>query len=182
MQTKVKLLTLLCFLSLIACDKEDEAPDTPLTPNFTEVSVTPGTVATVTGNIEEGGILSDLAWASTSNVACWVNGEFYEGSHVFYSVDFPQSTVLKVTLQPNAGDQDINLYGYIQFDGNNLPPVTNVTSCEASPSTVSAPAMGEEEYIEFNQAVNRGFTALIGVAGGRGVTEGDFTLQIEVEN
>ena len=193
--TFLSLSTLLSVLLLfgMACKQEepidDMEPDpAPVAEN---VEVIPpfaaGEFATRTGNLSEGEPLSELDWAALSNVACFPGTRFveFEGNQVFYSVTIPQGAELIATVTPLGERKRINLYGYIDFDGSNVPPVTSVTSCEAGYELyVGSPDLtqpGEPQSISFAQAVNRGFTAFIAVSGAQGVTEGEYELRVELQ-
>ncbi len=184
-------LLILAFLMLNACKQEepmDEDPDE--NPSNINVEVIPpfaaGEMATRSGNLSAGETLEELDWAALSNVACFPGTRAieFEGNQVFYSVSIPQGAELTATVTPTGERKRINVYGYIDFDGSNLPPVSSVVSCEAGYELyVGTPDLtkpGEPQSISFAQAVNRGFTALIVVSGAREVLEGEYDLTVEL--
>ena len=166
----------------------DEDPDE--NPSNINVEVIPpfaaGEMATRSGNLSAGETLEELDWAALSNVACFPGTRAieFEGNQVFYSVSIPQGAELTATVTPTGERKRINVYGYIDFDGSNLPPVSSVVSCEAGYELyVGTPDLtkpGEPQSISFAQAVNRGFTALIVVSGAREVLEGEYDLTVEL--
>ncbi|MEL6132152.1 MAG: hypothetical protein AAFR59_02170 [Bacteroidota bacterium] len=181
------------FLALSTSCKQEETPDPQQPPNTVKAAnvtelATPesGKPTIVTGNISDGEVLDALDWAALSNVACFPATRFieFEGKQVYYSVEIPQGSEMKLTVTPTGEKKRINIYGYINFDGSNTPPVQSVTSCEAGYEIyVGDPdltAEGQPQDISFSQAVNRSFTVFIAVSGARDVLEGDFELKAEL--
>lgn len=181
------------LLALSTSCKQEETPDPQQPPNTVKAAnvtelATPesGKPTIVTGNISDGEVLDALDWAALSNVACFPATRFieFEGKQVYYSVEIPQGSEMKLTVTPTGEKKRINIYGYINFDGSNTPPVQSVTSCEAGYEIyVGDPdltAEGQPQDISFSQAVNRSFTVFIAVSGARDVLEGDFELKAEL--
>ncbi|MCI4671956.1 MAG: hypothetical protein MRZ79_27685 [Bacteroidia bacterium] len=182
------------FVSLLftQCKTEEpmdpEEPEEPTVENLTEIpSINSGESYVLMDNIENGEVMDDLSWAALSNVACFPATRFieFEGNQLFYQVDIPQGSELIATVIPTGERKRINIYGYINFDGTNTPPLSVVTSCEAGYEIyVGNPDLnkaGEPQDISFAQAINRGFTAFICVSGAQGVLEGDFELKLELK-
>ncbi|MEO0585082.1 MAG: hypothetical protein AAF135_22910 [Bacteroidota bacterium] len=190
--TQYFLLSILILALFSSCKQEvtpepDPTPDPTPNVNVTELATpSAGNPTIVTGNISSGEILDDLDWAALSNVACFPATRFieFEGNQVYYSVEIPQGSEMKLTVTPTGEKKRINIYGYINFDGSNTPPVQSVTSCEAGYEIyVGDPdltAEGQPQDISFAQAVNRSFTVFIAVSGARDVTDGDFELKAEL--
>jgi hypothetical protein len=145
----------------------------------------------VTGNLNKGGKLASLRWAESSSVACFPGTRFemFNGNHVLYRITMPAASSLTVTVVPKEG-KGINLYALRQgMRQQQTPPdVTSAISCEASypiyanvskTRRVSNKDTGirKVEYI----SVNSPYSILIGVAGAEGLTEGDFTLKVEIK-
>ncbi len=160
----------------------------PLTPTGVvfEIEVAVGEPITVEGNLSKGERMEDLSWAAYSNVACFPATRFveFQGNQVFYSVYIPQGTILKATVSPQgAKKQRINLYGYIDYEGK-LPPLESCRSCEAGyeryAGTPNLKKPGQPQSISIEQAVRKGYTALIAVSGAKGVEEGEYTLTVEL--
>ena len=167
--TQYLAFALVAALLLVSCKKEEEPdmePDNTVNnANVTELATpSQGNPTTVTGNVSEGEVLESLDWAALSNVACFPATRFveFEGKQVYYSVNIPQGNEMRITVTPTGDKRRINVYGYINYDGNNTPPVQSVTSCEAGYELyVGEPDLtkdGEPQSISFAQAVNRDFT------------------------
>ena len=150
------------------------------------------TAGQVTGDLKDGTKLSSLRWAERSSVACFPGTRFemFTGNHVFYRITLPPYSSMKVIVKPKEG-KEINLYALRQnMRAQTVPPnVARAVSCEASypiyanvsrTRTVRNKDDGirKVEYI----SVRSPFSILIGVAGAKGKTEGEFTLQIEIKS
>ena len=165
------------FLSLLACSDK-----------ITQMSSS-GTIDveigdSITGDLAEGTILTDLDWAQNSSVACWPGNEHinFMGSHVFFSTSQDPHSLLTATVTPSSADLDVNVYILQQAVGNfQVPPdVTSVISCEVGfpQSTDSNPGESDSAQVI---AINKSYEIVIGVAGPEGVTSGEFTLEIGAE-
>ncbi|MEM6343024.1 MAG: hypothetical protein AAF927_04055 [Bacteroidota bacterium] len=193
-----RLFTLLIMvaLTLVACkdpntmeeEEEEQTNNNPYGITFEEIADFPvGESTTVNGNIDDGIVLPDLDWADLSNVACFPGTRFieFQGKQEFYTVNIPQGSELIVTVTPTGSKERINLYGYIDFNGNNLPPLTSVLSCEAGYELyVGNPDLtqpGEPQSISFAQAVNKGFTCFVAVSGAKDVEAGEYSLEFRLE-
>jgi len=164
------------------------------------VKVTPltlpanSTVGEITGNIKNGQILSSLRWAEQSNVACFPGTRFemFDGNHVFYRITLPAASAMTITVTPKDNAQ-ISLYALRQGSSvadQTVPPnVKSAISCEASyPIYANLPSgktvknkddgTRKVEYI----SVGSPYSILIGIAGAKGATEGEFTLKVEIKN
>ena len=158
---------------------------TPAKPSY--VKAIKGQTITIKGNLKNGEIMEDLEWAESSSMACWVgirNIEF-EGNHVAYWFDLPKKSIVKITVTPTSDKKRINIYGYSGFDFIKTPPeVSRCTSCEASfPEWVGQPNLNEPskpQSIEFNATTIRN-RVYFAVAGAKGVTDGDYTITIELK-
>lgn len=190
---KVTTFLIVIFsLLLTNCKTEDpmdpEDPKDPTVENITDIpAITVGDSYSIMGNVEDGEVMDDLSWAALSNVACFPATRFneFEGKQLFYAVDIPQGSELIATVTPTGERKRINIYGYINFDGTNTPPLSVITSCEAGyeiyTGTPDLTKPGEAQSISFAQAVNKDWTALICVSGAKDVLEGDFELTFELK-
>lgn len=148
-------------------------------------------VGEVTGNIKDG-MKIPLRWAESSQVACFPGTRFemFDGNHVLYRVTMPAASSMKISLAPQNG-ANLSLYALRQgsrpADQATPPNVARAISCEASypiyanlggGRTVKNKDDGTRkvEYI----SVNSPYSILIGVAGAKGATEGDFKLNISI--
>jgi hypothetical protein len=145
----------------------------------------------VTGNLKDGVRILNLRWAEQSNVACFPGTRFemFNGNHVFYRMEMPAASAMTITVVPKDG-KAINLYALRQgMKQQQIPPdITSAISCEASYPiyanvsktkrvTNKDDGTRKVEYI----SVNSPYSILIGVAGAEGLTEGDFTLKVEIK-
>ena len=170
------------------------------TTNEKSVKVTPltlpanSTIGEVTGNIKDGQILSSLRWAEQSNVACFPGTRFemFNGNHVFYRITLPAASAMTVTVTPKDNAQ-VSLYALRQgasvADQTVPPNIKSAISCEASypiyanlggGRTVKNKDDGTRkvEYISVGSA----YSILIGIAGAKGATDGEFTLKVEIKS
>jgi hypothetical protein len=142
-----------------------------------------GGVVETTGKLEQGGII-DLGWAASSQVACWPATENvnFEGNHVLFRTTIPKQSEMVVTATPTSTKTDLSVYA-IQLgktDTTHVPPnLPSATSCEAGydKKNDSNPGVAESAKL---QATTNEYNVLIGVAGAKGVTAGDFKLKIDV--
>lgn len=137
----------------------------------------------VTGNLSKGEIISDLSWAWNSSMACFVEPakEWFEGNHVLYQIDLPEKSTIDISVVSTNASDDIAVYAYSKAAGDMTVPqeVTSSVSCEASPSTSNA--VNGAKTVSLN-AINNPYSIIIGVAGAKGLTSGDYTLTIDVES
>lgn len=145
----------------------------------TTVSLARGGNTTLEG-VLDGGPLVDLAFAASSQVACFpaTQNDAFAGAHVAYAVDLPPYTELTATVTPGASELDVGLYGYTvaRSDTTSLPPVVSrAVSCESSGGR--GPNPGRPESIRLVATTNP-YRAYVIVAGSRGATRGAFKLAI----
>lgn len=157
-------------------------------------SVTPITVsgdkpATVTGNLKSGKKIP-LEWAEKSNVACFPGTRFemFDGNHVFYRVTLPPKKKIDIKLTPVDKSKVINLYALRQGAGKQaVPPnITSAISAEASypmyarkGGKIIKNADDGIRKIDFI-SVQKPYSILIGVAGAKGTTEGEYKLSVNI--
>lgn len=133
------------------------------------------------GNLKDGQPIP-LGWAESSQVACFPATQFenFRGNHVFYQVELPAYSTMKVTVVPKSGEH-VNVYGMTFGKGNpRIPPEVSSANCEASYPYKESEAP-KERSIDF-LALRNPYTVVIGVAGPRGVTESDYELRIELKS
>jgi hypothetical protein len=92
---------------------------------------------------------------------------------------------MTITATPKDSSTDINLYAYMMgTTGKYLPPnVPTALSCEASYGTKNYKNPynpGQPETVKLN-AIAHPYKVIIGVAGAKKITSGDFTLQIDLK-
>lgn len=182
------ILVALCAVAVSAQDKNASEQ----TVTVTALNLPEGqTAGQVTGNLKDGQKLSSLRWAERSSVACFPGTRFemFNGNHVLYRMTMPAASEMTIVVEPKDG-KAINLYALRQGmrRQQNPPDITSSISCEASYpiyANVSKTRRVKNkddgtrrvEYI----SVNSPYSILIGIAGAEGLTEGDFTLKVEIK-
>ena len=164
-----------------------------------KIKVTPitmpagATAGEISGNINEGKKIA-LGWAERSSVACFPGTRFemFNGNHVFYRITLPAASEINITVEPKDG-KSINLYALRQgvaANAQTVPPdVTSAISCEASyPIYANLPGgrtvknkdsgIRKVSFI----SVRSPYSILIGIAGARGLTEGDYKMKVEIKS
>jgi hypothetical protein len=162
----------------------------PKTGQITKVLVLPvevGKRIKAQGSIDAG-VEIDLGWAESSNVACFGGHRFvhYEGKHVLYRFAQPAQTTLSVKVTPKKPDLDLSLYVYRTGpdDTTTIPPKVYSATCEASfgkNDALVSPNPGDPEWVDGMITVGNPYTIYVGVAGAKGVTSGDFELEVELK-
>ncbi|NMB75699.1 MAG: hypothetical protein GYA21_11295 [Myxococcales bacterium] len=155
--------------------------------NVTEVKAEKGKSVTVEGKLETGSPMTDLSWASSSQVACFpaTQNEKFQGNHVLYSTSLPPKSVMVITLVPKDTNANMSLYAYqIGTTNFDLPPqLGRCTSCEADHKW-DRPKKGKTQdhtrSVTLNATTNP-YNVVIGVAGPKNVTAGEFTLKVEIK-
>lgn len=160
-----------------------------------EVTVTPlqlpanSKTGEIKGNIKAGQKIP-MRWAESSSVALVPGTRFeqFDGNQVFYRIELPAASQIKVRMTPQAGKK-INLYALrqsVQGEQQVPPNVTSAISSEASypiyANTGSKRVQNKDKgyrEVEF-MSVDRPYSILIGVSGAEGEVEGEFTLHIEI--
>lgn len=114
----------------------------------------------------------------------------FNGNHVFYRIAMPAASRITITLAPKEGAA-INLYALRQGAAETAAPpaISSSISCEAKyPIYANLPTgrrvTNKEDgtrKIEFI-SVGSPYSILIGVAGANGLTEGDFSLGVKIED
>ncbi len=145
-------------------------------PTARTITAKPNQTVTVNGIIN-GGSTIDLAWAKSSQVACWpaTRHNQFDGKHVLYKTQLPPKSTMVIELIPGAND-DLSLYAYSGGGGKLPPAVTSVVSCEASYNT----GRNKIEKVEL-RAIKNGYDVVIGVAGARKATTGSFRLSVKLD-
>lgn len=139
------------------------------------------------GNLDQGQVISDLSWASSSSVACFPatqNSKFKAKHNLFYAA-LPPHSILKIKLIPdNPEAPAMSLYAYqIGANDNDLvPDLSSVVTCEADHIN-DRPVLGKVEdgsrSVRLN-AINNPYRVVIGVTGLEAAS-GGYTLQLSLE-
>jgi len=137
----------------------------------------------ISADLASGRVLEHLEWADESDVACFPGTENtnFEGAHLLYWIDQPESTTLTATASPDSG---VDVSVYILQMGTTLfqvpPDVSSVVSCEAGFDQTGDSNPGEAETTSVIATTNP-YNVLIGVAGAAGVESGGFTLSVTLD-
>lgn len=174
-------LVLACSLSIPALAADSVTP----------ISVSGEKPAEVSGNLKSGKKIP-LEWAEKSSVACFPGTRFeqFTGNHVFYRVTLPAKKKIDIKLTPTDKSKVINLYALRQGVGKTaVPPnVTSAISAEARypiyakrGGKIIKNADDGIRKIDFI-SVGKPYSILIGVAGAKGATEGEYKLSVNIGN
>ncbi|GLR15678.1 hypothetical protein GCM10007940_02930 [Portibacter lacus] len=175
------LVLALGLLVGIACTKDGDSGD-PENELLTKLESKAS--QTVSGNISGGKILGTLDWAWSSSNACFVEPaeSRYQGKHIFYQIELPTNSIIKISLIPNDASTAMGLYAYSKASGNVTFPedLNSAVTCEADPSNNNGRQTGNRS-VELN-AISNPYSIMIGVAGAEGVEDAGFKLEIEIES
>lgn len=172
--------TLFLFLSTFL--SVGQVPD-----NVHQIDAKPNEVTSYSGNLKDGALIEDLSWASTSSNACFpaTQNTKFRGNHVLHLFQIPQYAEVTIKLIPKDKNANFSLYGY-QVGTTNYSVPPNLSSCVACEADHKwdYPKKGQTQdhtrSIFFNSTTNS-YNIFIGVAGAEGLTEGDYTLEIDLK-
>lgn len=146
-----------------------------------------GAVTTINGNLKTGGLIGDLSWAAKSNVACFpaTQNQKFSGNHVLYSTIIPKHSEMFIKVIPKNKNQNFSLYAYQVGETNDqLPPyLSRCVTCEADHKwdrKWRGKTQDHTRQVRLN-AINNSYKVVIGVVGAKGLTEGDFELEIVIK-
>ena len=94
---KIIKAILLCTLILLSLNSRSQIAN-----NVKKIDVLPNKITTLNGTLESGEIISDLQWASKSNVACFpaTQNTKFRGNHVLQYFEIPPYSEVTITLIP----------------------------------------------------------------------------------
>lgn len=156
--------------------------------NVTKIDATPNQITTVTANLKNGEIISDLKWASNSSVACFpgTQNKKFTGNHVLHYFEIPPYSEVTITVIPKDKNANMSIYGY-QVGTTNFstpPNLNSCVSCEAQHKW-DYPKKGQTQdhtrSIFFN-SIKNGYNIFIGVAGADELTKGEYELKIDLKS
>lgn len=137
-------------------------------------------------NLDKGTPLTSLAWAWSSQNACFVEprAAYFTGNNVFFLTEIPKYSTMVIRLIPKDKNTNLSIYAYSGGHGALPPDLPSCVSCEADfkqerPS-VNRPLPDHTRSVEL-RAVNRPYPVTIGVVGAEGLTEADFVLEVTVK-
>ena len=134
-------------------------------------------------DIKNGVKIHDLSWAWNSSVACFpeTQKENYTGNHILFETTIPKYSIMTVTLIPTDKKAQLSLYGYQIGTTSNyvVPNLPSCVSCEADNNQMGK-ATNNRRSISFT-AINHPYKIMLGVAGVKGLTSGEFVIQINIK-
>ncbi len=141
----------------------------------------------VKGNLSQGSKINDLSWAWKSSVACFPGTQKlkFTGNHVLYSTTIPPHAIMNITVIPENSSDDFSLYAY-QIGTTNFATVPNLHSCVSCEADHKwdYPKKGKTQdhtrSVRLN-AIKNPYNIVIGVVGSKGLTSGNYTLEIKIE-
>lgn len=132
---------------------------------------------TRTGDLATGAEI-DLAWANTSDVACFPGNENanFDGNHVFFTEEKGGAEDIFIVVDPDSG-VDTSFYVLEFTDEVQTPPdISGQPRCEAAYDQTNDRNPGSPEAVTLQGFPEK--KMVIGVAGANGATEGTFTLSL----
>ncbi len=156
--------------------------------HVTLIKSKPNDVVSVKGNLEQGKMMNDLSWASSSSVACFpaTQNSKFTGNHVLYATKLPPRAKMYITLIPDDRNANFSLYAYSMgaTDFQSIvPKLSSCVSCEADHKW-DRPRKGKTQdhtrQVYLN-AITNPYNVIIGVVGAEGLKSGAFTLEIKME-
>ncbi len=171
------------FQLTIELKTREEEPELSGPVQVTEVASKTGDTVRVQGNLGNGQAIPLRGWADSSQVACFPATQFekFRGHHVLFRTQLPPNSSIEIRAVPKDPSLDLSLYA-VRLGSNDtttVPPEIHSAVCEAS-LDYRNPQPGKAESVKF-MAIRNGYNILIGVAAPKGVTSGDFTLEIQVK-
>ncbi len=156
--------------------------------NVQEIKATPNKVTTYSDNLKNGFKMADLDWADNSSVACFpgTQNSKFRGNHRLHMFEIPKYSEVTVKLIPKDKSANFSLYGYqVGTTNYSTPPnLSSCVSCEADHKW-DYPKKGKTQdhtrSIWFNSTTNS-YNIFVGVTGPEGLTEGDYTIEIDLKS
>lgn len=143
---------------------------------------------TVRGDLANGFVMNDLSWAWNSSVACFPKTQEskFTGNHVLYTIDLPSYTSMEITVIPDDESANFSLYAYEVgkvSSGNTVPNLSRCVRCEADHKSDYNRRGGQDHTrtVKDILALRNPYQVVIGVTGADGLSEGGFTLEINVK-
>lgn len=142
-----------------------------------------GNILAYKDDIKNGVLIHDLSWAWNSSVACFpeTQKQSFTGKHVLFETSIPKYSEMTITLIPTDKKAKLSLYGYQIGTTSNyvVPNLPSCVSCEADNNQMGK-ATNNQRSIKF-MAINHPYKIMIGVAGVKGLTEGEFVIKISLK-
>lgn len=155
--------------------------------DVTQVELKSNETVVVEGKLEDGKIIEDLSWASTSSNACFpaTQNSKFRGNHVFFATTLPPRSILNVKVIPDDTSSNLSIYGY-QIGTNSyyvVPNLPSCVSCEAEHKWDRPKYKKTQDHtrtIMFN-STNNAYNIFIGVSGPKEAVTGSFKLEFELK-
>lgn len=151
------------------------------------IEIKKGTVQNFKANLSDGVIVNDLSWASRSSVACFpaTQNEKFRGNHILFITTIPARTKMEITVVPKDKKSNMSIYAFMTGKSSNamIPNLNSCVTCEAEHKW-DYPKRGKTQdhtRTVYLNTVSRGYRVVIGVAGSKGVVDGEFNLVIKTE-
>ena len=176
----MKTMSILFFLlSLLFC------PGLPAQPSVEWIDSVPNGSVTVSGNLSEGEVLSDLSWAWSSQNACFVAPQQHKfsGRHVLYQTQLPARAEMTIRVIPDDPKANFSLYAYSGNGSYIVPNLPRCVSCEADYKwdyQYRGKTQDHSRAVSL-RAVGNPYIVTIGVAGAEGLSIGSYTLEVTLE-
>lgn len=140
------------------------------------------------GNLSEGIVLNDLSWAWNSSNACFPETQKrkFTGKHIFYTGIIPTHSEMTVTVIPTDENANFSIYAYeMAVEKTDLVPnLPSSIRCEADHKwdyKKKGKIQDHTRTVTDLIAINSPYRVVIGVVGAKGLSEGDFTLKIDMK-
>ncbi len=152
-----------------------------------EIKSIPNQTVTLKGNLSQGALMENLNWAWSSSNACFpaTQKQKFTGNHVLYHTLLPPKAIMNILVTPDNKNDNFSLYAY-QIGTTNFSTVPDLPSC------VTCEADHKWDFQKVNKtqdhrrmvSVNSttgSYQIVIGVVGANGLTDGGYTLSIEMQ-
>lgn len=182
-----RLAVIVLAIGLIALNASRGASAEGWDSRVTVINSVANNVVRVEGNLRNGQRLGSLAWAWSSSNACFpaTQSAKFTGNHVFFATTIPAHSIMTITVKPRSGNTNLSLYAYENGTTNfSLPEnLARCVTCEVEHKW-DYPRRGQTQTsarsVQLN-AIAHPYNVFIGVAGANGLSEGEFTLEIELK-
>ena len=148
----------------------------------TTFDVTIGSRIELESQLDDGRILENLRWATSSSNACFVKTSAFEGPHVFFATTIPEHSKMEIVASPRDDTENLSLYAYeIATTDYSLPPdLPRSVSCE-SDQKWDIPKVGATQdhtrKVRLTATTNA-YHVVIGVSRPLESDARDFTLEV----
>jgi hypothetical protein len=140
----------------------------------------------IKGNLNLGAKMENLNWAWNINIACFPakQKQKFTGNHVLYHTVLPSKAMMSITVVPNDKTANFSLYAY-QIGTTNystVPDLSSCVTCEADYKWDYAKVNKTQDHrrmVEVN-STNNSYNIVIGVVGADGLSEGGYTISIQL--